>query len=79
MNLVLNETKMRSTVDEHDGRLDVGLANSKMLLELAKAESAFSEFVTYLDDREEAERLGERFESLRDKCLSDAFRQVMND
>lgn len=79
MNLVLNEAKMRSTLDEHDGRLEVGLANSKMLLELAKAESAFSVFVSYLSDREEAERLGERFESLRDTCLSDAIRQVMYD
>lgn len=77
MNLVLNEAKMRSTVDEQDGLLDVGLANSKMLLELARAESAFLGFVAFLDDMDEAKRLGERFERLRDKCLSVAFRQVM--
>lgn len=79
MRQILNERKIENTINNTNGCMNIGIENSKMLLELAKAEKSFSSFLEFLDNADEAERLGTDFESLRDRCILSSFGRMMEE
>ena len=74
MDKLLNKNQIESLL-EKNGKADIGMENSALLLEVAKLEDSLIKILEYID-KDKRQSFAFEFERLRDRCVLAAVEQI---